>query len=69
MNNALERYELVNKATHDAIWDWELATDRVTWNSGLQQLFGYDNNQSYFLYQNGGSAKCTHPIAKGYRPV
>lgn len=48
LNNALERHELVNKATHDAIWDWELATDLVTWNSGLQQLFGYDHHQPDF---------------------
>ncbi|MBB6274553.1 PAS domain S-box-containing protein [Pedobacter cryoconitis] len=47
LNNALERYELVNKATHDAIWDWDLMTNQVTWNSGLQQLFGYDHQPGF----------------------
>ncbi|MET4142342.1 PAS domain-containing protein [Pedobacter sp. UYP1] len=48
LNNALERHELVNKATHDAIWDWDLTTSQVTWNSGLKQLFGYDHKQGFF---------------------
>lgn len=49
LNNALERHELVNKATHDAIWDWELSANQVTWNSGLKQLFGYDHHQGCFI--------------------
>jgi PAS domain S-box-containing protein len=42
LNRTLEWYELVNKATHDAIWDWDLNTDQLIWNSGLLPLFGYD---------------------------
>jgi len=38
-----ERYELVAKATSDAIWDWDLLTGTVTRSGdGLQKLFGYD---------------------------
>ena len=36
-----ERFELVSKATQDAIWDWNLQTDEVVWNEGVQKLFGY----------------------------
>ena len=45
LTNALEWHELVNKATHDAIWDWDLNTDKLTWNAGLLPLFGYDSKQ------------------------
>jgi len=35
------RYELLAKATKDAIFDWDAVNDRVTWNHGLYTLFGY----------------------------
>ena len=37
-----ERYELVSKATSDAIWDWDIQTDKIIWNHGLKTLFGHD---------------------------
>lgn len=38
-----ERYELVTKATSDAIWDWDLRTGNVVRSGeGLQKLFGYE---------------------------
>jgi len=36
-----ERYQLVSRATNDAVWDWDLATDRLTWNEAIETLFGY----------------------------
>ncbi|HRE83243.1 MAG TPA: PAS domain-containing protein [Opitutaceae bacterium] len=36
-----QRYQLVGEAANDAIWDWDLATNQVTWNLGVQTLFGY----------------------------
>lgn len=39
-----ERYELVAKATSDAIWDWDMRTGSVIRSGdGLQKLFGYDS--------------------------
>jgi PAS domain S-box-containing protein len=38
---AHERFELLAKATHDAVWDWNLLTDQVWWNEGFLNLFGY----------------------------
>ncbi len=32
---------MVARATNDAIWDWNLATDGVEWNDGVRVLFGY----------------------------
>lgn len=34
--------ELLLKAAHDALWDWDLMTDLVHWNEGLYTIFGYD---------------------------
>jgi PAS domain S-box-containing protein len=35
------RYRLVALASREAIWDWDLATDTLTWNEGIEILFGY----------------------------
>jgi PAS domain S-box-containing protein len=42
LQDSLERYHYVNKATHDAIWDWNLVEDIVFWGDGFETLFGYD---------------------------
>ncbi len=36
-----QRYRLAAKATNDAIWDWNLATNRVDWNEAMTVLFGH----------------------------
>jgi len=35
-----ERFHLVARATTDAVWDWNLLTDAMWWNDGMQSLFG-----------------------------
>ncbi|MDP3228694.1 MAG: EAL domain-containing protein [Acidovorax sp.] len=35
-----ERFHLVSRATADAVWDWNLYTDAMWWNEGMQNLFG-----------------------------
>ncbi|MDT0649612.1 PAS domain-containing response regulator [Autumnicola edwardsiae] len=35
------RYELVSRATSDAIWDWDLVKGNILWGEGFQTLFGY----------------------------
>lgn len=39
-----ERYRLAIRATNDAIWDWDFATDQVTWNESLETAHGHDLN-------------------------
>lgn len=36
-----ERFRLLSKATNDAIWDWDIGTNELWWNEGLEALFGY----------------------------
>ncbi|MHC8305824.1 PAS domain-containing hybrid sensor histidine kinase/response regulator [Pseudomonas sp. PB3P13] len=41
IEEAQARYQLVVKATNDAIWDWDLTSNRVQWNDALEQAYGY----------------------------
>lgn len=43
---AKERFELVAKATQDAVWDWNLLTNQLWWNEGFNILFGYNEKGS-----------------------
>lgn len=36
-----ERLRLAGRATNDAIWDWDLTTDRVAWNEALHTAYGH----------------------------
>lgn len=40
-----DRFEIVSKATNDAIWDWDIKKDIILWNHGIQTIFGYELNQ------------------------
>jgi PAS domain S-box-containing protein len=36
-----ERFQLVARATNDAVWDWNLLTDAIWWNESYSVLFRY----------------------------
>lgn len=36
-----ERYRLINLATNDAVWDWDLKKNTLWWNDSVERLFGY----------------------------
>ncbi len=40
-----ERFQIVARATNDAVWDWNLQTGRVDWNLSLQTLFRYPESE------------------------
>ncbi|MEP6789159.1 MAG: PAS domain S-box protein, partial [Acidobacteriota bacterium] len=40
-----ERFQLITRATSDAIWDWNLWTDELWWNEGFNKLFGYAGDE------------------------
>ena len=41
IEESMARYDIVSKATSDAIWDWDLKTGQVIWNQGIRGIFGY----------------------------
>ncbi|MCP3139612.1 sensor histidine kinase [Pyxidicoccus xibeiensis] len=41
-----ERYRLASTAITDAIWDWDLATNALAWNEGLETLVGYPPSEA-----------------------
>lgn len=40
-NDAGERFEMVARASNDAIWDWNLTNNQIWWSEGFENLFGY----------------------------
>ena len=40
-----ERYDIVSKATSDIVWDWKIPEDKMTWNKGIEGIFGYKQEQ------------------------
>lgn len=50
-----EKYRFVNKATNDAIYDWEIENDSIEWGDGYERLFGYVNHKEGFAINNWSS--------------
>lgn len=40
-----EKYDIVAKATSDTIWDWKIQEDHISWNKGIEGIFGYTDDQ------------------------
>lgn len=45
------RFTLVNRATRDAIYEWNIIKDEIEWGAGYSKLFGFEKNQSYSVEQ------------------
>lgn len=43
LSESEERFSIVAMMTTDAIWDWDIATGRVQWNSNIASVFGHDD--------------------------
>ena len=41
LQESRDRYRLVTRATNDAIWDWNFATNHVLWNEALTTAYGH----------------------------
>jgi diguanylate cyclase (GGDEF)-like protein/PAS domain S-box-containing protein len=40
-----ERYRLLNLATNDVVWDWDLKRNTLWWGDGMQRLLGYPESE------------------------
>ncbi|SMO35918.1 PAS domain S-box protein [Gracilimonas mengyeensis] len=45
LQSSLERYDAVNKATSEAIWDLDLESDLMVYNDNFRSIFGYNQTQ------------------------
>lgn len=43
LQRAVNRYNVLARATNDAIWDWNLKTDKVVWNRRAFSVFKYQH--------------------------
>jgi PAS domain S-box-containing protein len=41
LNRVQERNRLLQRATNDALWDWDVPTGKLIWNEAVQAMFGY----------------------------
>jgi PAS domain S-box-containing protein len=41
-----ERFQLVSRATNDAIWDWDLVSNQIFYSESFRTLFGYPPGES-----------------------
>lgn len=54
-----QRYEMVNKATNDTIWEWNYDTNSGIWGEGLLKTFGYP--ESHLLKHDNWAEQYLHP--------
>jgi|GEM_PF-6366950 len=54
-----ERYRLVNMATHDIIRDWDLITDKISWNDVIENVLDKSRNEIPLTIHDWG--KFIHP--------
>jgi PAS domain S-box-containing protein len=67
-----ERFERVNQATNDWVWDWNVRTNDVWWNDKLEVLFGYSAKEtphSYEFWYHGMHPDDRERIAKSQEAV
>ncbi len=58
-----ERYEFVNKATLDTIWEWRYDMERGIWGDGIVNTFGYTAEE--MQYDESWLQKYVHPGDRG----
>ena len=45
LQQSLERFEIVARATNDVVYDWNLVTDQLWWNENFRTVFGYESHE------------------------
>jgi PAS domain S-box-containing protein len=60
MQRSNERFITLSKATHDAVWDWNLLTNEIWWNDNFYHLLGYRNSNT--VPKLSSWIKMVHPL-------
>lgn len=50
LKKALERYDLLSLATNDIVWDYDLASNKVSWTDKMQQIFEFEGMEADVSY-------------------
>lgn len=45
LKQSQERFSSIARTTNDAIWDWDLQTNAIWWNDGIERLFGFSRSE------------------------
>lgn len=45
IRSAIERYDILAKATSDTIWDWDIVNNTMLYNEGITKTFGYQASE------------------------
>ena len=45
MLKAIERYDMLARATSDTIWDWDILNNKINYNDGITKMFGHTSLQ------------------------
>lgn len=59
LQHSHQRYAYLMQASFDAIWDWDLQSDLVTWGSGIESLFGH--NRAELPAESSSWSALIHP--------
>jgi PAS domain S-box-containing protein len=54
------RYEIIEKATNDTIWESDFQTFNIVWNKGISRVFGYDDKDEIINHTSWWYSKI-HP--------
>ena len=57
VKESINRYDVVSKATSDAIWDLDIRSGKVLWNKAINGIFGYKE----LHYTQEWWYNCVHP--------
>ena len=59
LQESLSMFRSLTRVTTDCVWDWDLETDELWWNEGMQSLFGHPSES---LEKNSKSwTRLIHP--------
>ncbi|GGB79691.1 PAS domain-containing protein [Dyadobacter sediminis] len=47
-----EKYELISRATNDAIYDWDIISNHIEWGHGYYKMFGFEMNDEKFSLED-----------------
>jgi len=47
IKESVDRFNILSKATSDAVYDWNFLSDEMIWNKGIEGIFGYKQQKEF----------------------